>query len=79
MAQSPAKALPPLLPVQEIQARLAMVFPESFPDRAILVGSMAARVIFVFLYGGFIEGHAQYLRPSYVYLFTEDQAQKSVG
>ena len=77
MAQSPAKALPPLLPVQEIQVRLGMVFPESFPDRAILVGSMAARVISVFLYGGFIEGHAQYLRPSYVYLFTEDQAQKA--
>lgn len=68
--------LPPLLPIKEIQDRLAIIFPESFPDRGILVGVMAARVVFVFLYGGFIEGHSRYLRPSHVYLFTKEQSQK---
>lgn len=68
--------LPPLLTIPVIQERLALIFPEEFPDRGILVGIMAARVVFVFLYGGFIEGHTRFMRPSYVYLFTEDQAQK---
>jgi hypothetical protein len=54
-----------------------MIFPEEFPDRSILVGIMAARVFFVFLYGGFVEGLDRFLRPSYVYLFTQEQAQKT--
>jgi hypothetical protein len=69
--------LPPLPTIEEIQARLAVIFPEEFPDRRILIGIMAARVVFVFLYGGFVEGHNRYMRPSYVYLFTDDQAQKT--
>lgn len=68
--------LPPLPSIIEVQERLAIIFPESFPDRGILVGVMAARVVFVFLYGGFIEGHNRYLRPSHVYLFTKEQSQK---
>lgn len=67
--------LPQLLPVAEVRQRLAQIFPESFPDRSILVGTMAARVVFVFLYGGLIEGHDRYLRPSHVYFFTEEQTQ----
>jgi len=63
--------------VDEIQARLAAIFPEEFPDRGILVGIMAARVIFVCLYGGAIEGHGRYMRPSHVYLFTQQQAEKT--
>jgi len=70
------QSLPPLLTIPEIQSRLAEIFPEAFPDRGLLVGVMSARVIFVFLYGGFIEGQDRYLRPSHIYLFTEDQAQK---
>jgi hypothetical protein len=66
--------LPPLLTIEEIQARLAVIFPEEFPDRTILVGIMAARVVFVCLYGGAIEGQDRYMRPSHVYLFTEEQA-----
>lgn len=54
-----------------------MIFPETFPDRGILVGVMAARVIFVFLYGGFIEGQGRFLRPSHIYFFTEEQAEKA--
>lgn len=69
--------LPPLISIGEVRERLNLVFPESFPDRGILVGIMASRVIYVFMYGGFIEGHGRYLRPSFVYFFTEDQAQKT--
>lgn len=69
--------LPALMPPEDIQHKLAAIFPESFPDRGILVGPMAARVVFVFLYGGFVEGHGRYLRPSHVYLFTEEQALKT--
>jgi hypothetical protein len=68
--------LPPLLSIKEIQSRLTKIFPSEFPDRSILVGDMAAKVIFVFIYGGFIEGHGRYLRPSHVYLFTKEQSQK---
>lgn len=66
--------IPPLPPISEIQARLEDLFPESFPDRGLLVGTMAARAIFVFLYGGFVQGAARYLRPSNIYLFTEEQS-----
>jgi hypothetical protein len=75
-SQAHSSRLPAMLSVQAIQDRLSTIFPEEFPDRGILVGVMAARVIFVFLYGGFIEGEGRYLRPSNVYLFTEEQAEK---
>lgn len=71
-----AVSLPTLLSVKEIRKRLNLIFPDSFPDRTILVGDMAAKVIFVFLYGGFIDGSDRYLRPSFIYFFTEDQAKK---
>ena len=62
-----AAPLPALAPVDEVQRRLESIFPASFPDRSILVGRMAAHVVFVFLYGGFIEGSGRLLRPSLVY------------
>lgn len=68
--------LPALLTPDVIKERLAGLFPESFPDRAILVSQMAARAVYVFLYGGFIDGCNRYLRPSHVYLFTAEQAAK---
>jgi hypothetical protein len=68
--------LAPLVGVEEVRRRLEAIFPDEFPDRRILVGLMAARVIFVFLYGGFVEGSGRFLRPSFVYLFTEDQSRK---
>lgn len=68
-------SLPELLSIEEVQGRLARIFPESFPDRTILVGLTAARAVFVFLYGGFLEGHGRFLRPSYIYLFTQEQAE----
>jgi len=68
--------LPATLSVAEIRERLEQIFPSEFPNRKTLVGLMAARVIFVFLYGGFIEGYGRHLRPSYIYLFTENQERK---
>ncbi len=62
--------------VDEIQKRLGVIFPEAFPDRTILVGQMAARVLFVFLYGGAIGESGNLLRPSHIYLFTSAQALK---
>lgn len=75
--QPSASPLPRLSSVEEVRLRLEMIFPEAFPDRGILIGIMAARVIFVFLYGGFIEGHGRFLRPSHVYFFTEEQSRKT--
>ena len=68
--------LPSLLTIPEIETRLGSIFPPAFPNRSTLVGPMAGRVIFVFLYGGFIEGHGRYLRPSNIYLFTGAQSTK---
>jgi len=70
-------SLPPLPSVKEIQERLAIIFPEEFPDRGILVGIMAARVTFVLLYGNFVEGRGRFMRPSYIYLFTKEQSEKT--
>jgi BsuBI/PstI restriction endonuclease domain/BsuBI/PstI restriction endonuclease HTH domain len=72
-----APQLPALLPLDEVRRRLSELFPESLADRRSLVGVMAARVVFVFLYGGFVERSQRYLRPSHVYLFTHEQAARS--
>ena len=36
---------------------------------------MTAKTVFVFLYGGMVEGANCYLRPSHIYFFTGEQAQ----
>lgn len=42
--------------------------------RRSLVREMAAKTVFVFLYGGMVEGQERYLRPSHIYMFTSAQA-----
>ena len=69
--------LPALPSLIEIKSRLDALFPTEFPDRSVLVGDMAARVVFVFLYGGFVEGGERLLRPSFIYFFTSGQARKA--
>jgi hypothetical protein len=73
MSDSPA--LPHLPALSEVSARLQTIFPETFPDRSILVGDMAARMTFVALYGGFIDGNNRWFRPSTVINFTREQAE----
>ena len=72
-----AGTFPALIGVEEVQRRLNQIFPDSFPDRALLVGKMAARVVFVFMYGGFLEDSSRQLRPSTIYLFTAEQARRT--
>lgn len=74
---SAALHLPALVRLEEVRRRLAAIFPESFPDRSILVGQMAAHVVFVFLYGGIVENSGRLFRPSLVYRFTAEQARRT--
>ena len=71
-------SLPPLLDIPEIHNRLQLIFPKGLEMRAHLVREMTAKTVFVFLYGGMVEGSDQYLRPSHVYFFTADQATKTI-
>ncbi len=72
-----APHLPPLPAVRQVQDRLQSIFPPQFERRALLVGDLCARAVFVFLYGGFIQGSGRFLRPSHIYLFTDEQAQRT--
>lgn len=72
--------MPPLLPIlsiEDIQARLKLIFPESFPDRTILVSDMSARAHFVMRYGDFIDGSGHYFRPSTIIRFSLEQAART--
>lgn len=71
--------LPPFAPLPFVRDRLSLIFPESFPDRSILVGEMATRMVFVCLYGAFIEGMERYFRPSTVIRFGHPQAEKNTN
>jgi len=66
--------LPVLVPVDEVRRRLEAIFPAAFPDRGWLVGQLAARAVFVFLYGGFLDSAQRYLRPIVICRFTSAQA-----
>lgn len=74
-----SKPLPKIISVDDIAKKLQVIFPISLPDRSILVGTLAARVIYVFIYGGFTEGAGRYLRPSHIYLFTEKTRISYIG
>ena len=67
-------ALPPLLPVAEINKRLRTVFPEGTSNRNYVVREMAAKTVFVMLYAGAVEGVARWVRPDQVTRMTDAQA-----
>ena len=69
--------LPKLPSVADIHSRLERLFTPGLEMRKNLVREMAAKTVFVFLYGGMVDGADRCLRPSHVYFFTEDQAQKT--
>ena len=67
----------PLVPtIAEIQARLEMIFPQGLEMRQNLIREMCAKTVYVFLYGGMVEGSNRLLRPSHIYFYTEEQAAK---
>lgn len=68
---------PKLLGVADIHARLERLFAPGLEMRKILVREMTAKTVYVFLYGGMVEGADKCLRPSHVYFFTEEQALKT--
>lgn len=70
-------SLPKLPDVAEIHTRLERLFTPGLEMRRNLVREMAAKTVFVFLYGGMVDGANCYLRPSHIYFFTENQAQKT--
>lgn len=66
--------LPPLLPVGDIEERLRLIFPEGVPNRTYCIREMAARAVFVMLYGGAIAGAEHYIRPDQITRMTNRQA-----
>jgi hypothetical protein len=68
--------LPPILTIPEIQTRLERIFPHGLEMRQNLVREMAAKTVYVFLYGWMVESSKRLLRPSHVYFYTADQAAK---
>ncbi len=67
-------ALPPLLSVAAIHARLEMVFPEGTSNRNYVVREMAAKTVFVMLYVGAVEGADRWVRPDQVTRMTDAQS-----
>lgn len=69
--------LPKLLSVTDIRTRLERLFTPGLEMRKNLVREMAAKTVYVFIYGGMVGDTGNCLRPSHVYFFTEEQAQKA--
>lgn len=67
-------SLPTLLPVEMIEERLKIIFPEGIPNRSYVTRRMAARTIFVMLYIGAIEENDRWLAPKQVVLMSDEQA-----
>jgi hypothetical protein len=69
-------ALAELLPITSIQSRLLQIFPEGIDNRAWLTRDMAARVLYVMLYIGAVEGEDRWLGPKHVYGMSDRQADR---
>lgn len=65
---------PPPIPVHEILDRLRRIIPPELDPRRFATRELAARTIFVMLYGGAVEGADRWLRPSAVTDMTDEQA-----
>ena len=66
--------LPPLLAVADIHARLQTIFPEGTANRNYVTRETAAKMVFVMLYIGAVEGAECRLRPDQVTRMTDAQA-----
>jgi hypothetical protein len=67
--------LPDLPRISEIRSRLAVIFPEGTQNRGYFTREMAARVVFVMLYSGALEGLGRWLGPKHVYGMSDAQAE----
>lgn len=63
-----------LLPWQEVQKRLGLLYPDGTSARHRLVNDVAARTVFTALYINAVEGSGTQLAPKHVYRMTEEQA-----
>lgn len=66
----------PLPTVAEIHARLQEIVPETEDPRGWVRREMAARILFVMLYGFAVEGQDRWIRPTAVTDMTDDQAKR---
>jgi hypothetical protein len=67
-------SLPPLISWQEVHARLAVIFPEGTPARAVLIREATAKTIFVALYVGAVAGADEWIAPRHVVRMSDAQA-----
>lgn len=68
--------LPDIPAAKMIRERLAMIFPDTIPNRNYIVRELAASTVFAFLYTGAVEGTGIYLSPKHVYRMTDEQSLK---
>lgn len=66
--------LPPLIPWQEVHARLPVIFPEGTSDRGYLVREATAKTVFVALYVGAVAGADLWIAPRHVVRMSDAQA-----
>ena len=69
--------LPHLLSIALIQKRLEAIFPAGIENRSYVTREMAAKIVFVMLYGGMVEGANRYFRPAHAYFYTDEQSTKN--
>lgn len=72
-------SLPPLLPWQEIHARLPVIFPEGSANRDHSIWEISARTIFVMIYAGAVEGTNNWIRPDQVTRMTDQQSSQTTA
>ena len=69
-------AAPPVLPVGDILERIRRAIPAELDPRGFATRELAAKTIFVMLYGGAIEGADRWIRPTAVTDMTDEQAAR---
>jgi BsuBI/PstI restriction endonuclease domain/BsuBI/PstI restriction endonuclease HTH domain len=73
MALPPAP-MPPLLPVEEIERRLTVIFPVGVPAREYITRLNTVRTVFAALYIGAVEGADRWLAPRHIYRMRPELA-----
>ena len=70
-------AAPP--PVEEVHERLREIIPEALDPKGWARREMAAKVVYVMLYGQAVEGEDRWLRPTAVTDMTDEQAAETAA